>query len=103
MLWVAHTRRIWMTTTVCIELLTLDPRLRMQVEDEINTKYLIFTPSLDGKLLTVPVDAEVTRELIIECLSEGVLEYIGDIYIKNGTPKPKKIEDNPFVTADRLL
>ena len=76
----------------------------MQIQDEINSKYIIFETKLEGRRLTVPIDAPVTKELVIECLSEGVLEWIGDIFIpKEGGIKQAKIDDNPFKTADQLL
>lgn len=86
-----------------IELLSASPRLREQVTDEIIAKH----PSTvygEGKHLTLDCMDELTREQVIDCLSEGSLEYIDTVEV--GTPKKKEpivTEPSPFKTAYELL
>lgn len=93
-----------MTTTFKIELLSKDPRLRMQVEDEINSRHIRYEPtSISGRMMTIVLDEDnVSREDIISCLSEGVLEYIGDIRKSSGFTLDA-VPDSPFKTADSFL
>ena len=92
-----------MTTDVTIRLLSNDYRLKMQVQDEINSKYIIYEPHIDGKTMRITVDDAVTREGIISALSEGVLEYIDTIEVGKRPIVEDKAEDNPFQSAYSMI
>lgn len=96
-----------MTTEVRIKVLSLDYRLRQQITDEINSKYILSIRENKSKyVIALGLEEDgVSRESIISSLSEGVLEYIDTIDVFNDEPEdtPEIKEDNPFVTAYSLL
>ena len=97
-----------MTTEVRIKVLSLDYRLRQQIIDEINSKYILSQRESKSKyVISLGLDADsVPRESIISALSEGVLEYIDTIDVFNDNEPEtieEVIEDNPFRTADTYL
>lgn len=97
-----------MTTEVRIKVLSLDYRLRQQIIDEINSRYILAQRESKSKyVVSLGLDTDsVTREAIISALSEGVLEYIDTIDVFNDD-EPETVEevmkDNPFRTADTYL
>ena len=92
-----------MTTEVRIKLLSLDYRLRLQVVDEINSRYILIVRENKSKyVVSLGLDMDgVSRDSIIDCLSVGVLEYIDTIDVFNDEPEdiPEVVSDNPFISA----
>lgn len=92
-----------MTTEVTIKLLSNDYRLRQQVQDEINSRYIIFEPVVSGKSMIFSIDDVVSREGIIQALSEDVLEYIDTIEVGKKQELHKEMENSPFHTAYSMM
>ena len=97
-----------MTTEVRIKVLSLDYRLRRQIVDEVNSRYVLIERESKSKyVISLGLDMnDVKRENIINSLSEGVLEYVDTIDVFNSEPEdiiPEIRSENPFKTADTLL
>lgn len=93
-----------MTTEVRIKVLSLDYRLRQQIIDEINSRYVLLLRENKSKyVISLGLDQnDVKKESIISSLSEDVLEYIDTIDIFNDDRpeiEPTIVKDNPFVSA----
>jgi hypothetical protein len=95
-----------MVTKIEIKLLSLDYRLRMQVQDEINARYVALIHPDRGYIVRMDLDDDgVSRESIISSLSEGSLEFIDTIKVIDGdrpVEKPSR-QVSDFVTADTLI
>ena len=82
-----------------ILLLSANQRLREQVSDEIIAKHPSVISGI-GKNLVLDCMDEVTRDDVIDCLSEGSFEYIDTIEVGEPKPKPQAPPmDNPFKSA----
>ena len=97
-----------MTTEVRIKVLSLDYRLRQQIIDEINSKFILTIRENKSKyVIALGLDEDgISRESIISSLSEGVLEYIDTIDVFNDdAPEdiPEVKKDNPFKSAYDLV
>ena len=93
-----------MTTEVRIKVLSLDYRLRQQIIDEVNSRYILIVRESRSKyVISLGLDQnDVKKESIISSLSEGVLEFIDTIDVFNddySEPEPIVAKDNPFVSA----
>ena len=98
-----------MTTEVRIKVLSLDYRIRQQIIDDVNSKYVLAVNDTQGWgkytiYLTLDMDG-VTKESIISAITTDLLEYVDTIDVSSKSYKeiPENIVDNPFMTADKLL